>query len=295
MDIQQLRYFKTVATTEKIAEAAEQLFISAPALSTSISRLEKELGVKLFDRAGNRITLNQQGQIFLKHTNHILFSLESSKQEIRQSLAMQGHNINVISTNSLVWVDLIAAFSSEYPAYTLACSNTSIGKLAENGFTTHHTFLFAYDIEVPSSFQHELNHIPLFQFCPTVMLHKDHPLAQESRIHPSQLRDEKLFLSHPHYALNMRVTELLEMYEIPYLTDTYYSHVVRQKMVSQNLGISFATQNHTHLFCENVVYRPLEDPFEKSYARLYWRKDHVLAEHEKEFLSFIEQFYSDLH
>ena len=64
MELQQLKYFKSVAAIGKISDAAESLYISAPALSTSISRLEKELGTKLFDRTSNRITLNAQGQIF---------------------------------------------------------------------------------------------------------------------------------------------------------------------------------------------------------------------------------------
>ena len=42
MELLQLKYFKTVAEIEKISAAAEALYISAPALSTSISRLEKE-------------------------------------------------------------------------------------------------------------------------------------------------------------------------------------------------------------------------------------------------------------
>ena len=66
MELQQLRYFKAVADIGKISDAAESLFISAPALSTSISRLEKELGMQLFDRTSNRISLNPQGRIFLK-------------------------------------------------------------------------------------------------------------------------------------------------------------------------------------------------------------------------------------
>ena len=60
MELQQLKYFKTIAEMQKISEAAAALFISAPALSMSISRLEKELGVKLFDRMHNRVTLNEQ-------------------------------------------------------------------------------------------------------------------------------------------------------------------------------------------------------------------------------------------
>ena len=69
MELQQLKYFKTVAAIGKISEAAEALFISAPALSTSISRLEKELGVQLFDRYAKRIALNAQGEIFLRYVN----------------------------------------------------------------------------------------------------------------------------------------------------------------------------------------------------------------------------------
>ena len=45
MELLQLKYFKVVAEVGKISAAAEQLFISAPALSTSISRLEKSLGI----------------------------------------------------------------------------------------------------------------------------------------------------------------------------------------------------------------------------------------------------------
>ena len=48
-----------MAETGKISDAAQKLFISAPALSTSISRLEKELGIRLFDRTNNRIILSK--------------------------------------------------------------------------------------------------------------------------------------------------------------------------------------------------------------------------------------------
>jgi len=86
VDMQQMKYFKTVAEVGKISEAAEALYISAPALSTAISRLEKELGVKLFDRKNNKITLNRQGEIFLDYVNQAIAQLEETKEELRQSL-----------------------------------------------------------------------------------------------------------------------------------------------------------------------------------------------------------------
>ena len=63
MELLQLKYFKCVAEASSLKTAAESLFISPPALSASISRLERELGVKLFDRTNRSITLNKQENI----------------------------------------------------------------------------------------------------------------------------------------------------------------------------------------------------------------------------------------
>ena len=50
MELLQLRYFKAVAENESLTQTANKLFISPPSLSSTISRLEKELGTELFDR-----------------------------------------------------------------------------------------------------------------------------------------------------------------------------------------------------------------------------------------------------
>ena len=121
MELIQLKYFKTVASIGKISEAAEALFISPSALSTSISRLEKELGVKLFDRTNNRILLNQQGQTFLKYVNQVFASLEAAKTELRQNALLQGHHVSLTSVLSTQWVDLITAFTQSNPQFTPEC------------------------------------------------------------------------------------------------------------------------------------------------------------------------------
>ena len=163
MELLQLKYFKTVAEIGKISAAAEALYISAPALSTSISRLEKELGMKLFDRSSNRITLNAQGQIFLKHVNQIFANLESAKQELNQSLLHQGPHISLVSINTLMWVNLIASFTAEFSKYTLSCASISIPELTENGFSSQHNFLLAHECEIPPTYAEKLDSIFLFQ------------------------------------------------------------------------------------------------------------------------------------
>lgn len=64
MELLQLKYFQTVARLEHMTKAAEELHIAQPSLSKTIARLEKDLGVPLFDRQGRQITLNSFGKYF---------------------------------------------------------------------------------------------------------------------------------------------------------------------------------------------------------------------------------------
>ncbi len=64
MELQQLRYFILAAETQNLSLAAKQLGISQPSLSRSITRLENDLGVKLFSRSGKKITLNERVKPF---------------------------------------------------------------------------------------------------------------------------------------------------------------------------------------------------------------------------------------
>ena len=81
MEIQQLQYFKTVAKMQHMTRAAEILSISQPALSKSISSLEQQLGVPLFDRQGRSIYLNRFGELFLRSVDIILDEYDRVKEE----------------------------------------------------------------------------------------------------------------------------------------------------------------------------------------------------------------------
>lgn len=296
MELQQLKYFKAAADIGKISEAAESLFVSAPALSTSISRLEKELGFPLFDRTNNRILLNTQGQIFLKYVNQIFASLESAKQELRQSLLPQNPHISILSINTAMWVNLITAFLSEYPQYTLSNASTTLPLLAQHGLHSEHSFLLAYETDLPDYLTEELDSIYLFQTYPVVAIHKDHPLADKAELDIRMLAEEKLFLPAPDHPLYMRLEKLFALYDLPLPTDNIYSLVIRLKMVSENQGITFISSSATQTIpLPNIRYIPLITPFPHWNAKLYWRKDRPLTEQETVLKNFCQHFYEGLH
>ena len=62
MEMLQLRYFYESAKNESFAKTAEKYLVPTSSVSASIKRLEAELGIRLFDRSANRITLNANGK-----------------------------------------------------------------------------------------------------------------------------------------------------------------------------------------------------------------------------------------
>lgn len=85
MLLSQLEYFQVVARHQHISRAAEELRIAQPSLSMTIGKLEKELGVQLFDRQGRNIVLNHAGQRLLDHTNFILEQIGKMEHALKQT------------------------------------------------------------------------------------------------------------------------------------------------------------------------------------------------------------------
>lgn len=75
MDLRQLECFRVAARTGSITAAARELHISQPALSMTISRLEEDLGVHLFDRISGKILLNSMGKSLLTNVERIFLEL----------------------------------------------------------------------------------------------------------------------------------------------------------------------------------------------------------------------------
>ena len=65
MNLNQLYYFKTIAKLQNIRIASEKLNVSQPSLSVSMTNLEDELGIKLFEKQGRNVKLTKYGKIFL--------------------------------------------------------------------------------------------------------------------------------------------------------------------------------------------------------------------------------------
>ncbi len=82
MDWEQLAYFRIAGRLQHVTHAAEHLGIAQPSLSRSLGRLEKELGVPLFARAGRAVVLTPYGTAFLARVERALGEIDEGKREI---------------------------------------------------------------------------------------------------------------------------------------------------------------------------------------------------------------------
>ncbi|KIA61503.1 LysR family transcriptional regulator [Nocardia vulneris] len=77
-----LEWFITLAELERVGAAAERLHLTQPTLSRMLGRLERRLGVELFDRRGKRIVLNEFGRIYYEQARRAQAELDTAAKSI---------------------------------------------------------------------------------------------------------------------------------------------------------------------------------------------------------------------
>ncbi|SEK99551.1 LysR substrate binding domain-containing protein [Paenibacillus sp. cl141a] len=115
MEMLQLKYFVTVARLEHMTKAAEELHIAQPALSKTISRLEENLGVPLFERQGRQIRLNPYGRAFLAKATAALQLLEEGRREVEDLAGLEHGRIHLALSNMEQLREPLRLFLREHP------------------------------------------------------------------------------------------------------------------------------------------------------------------------------------
>lgn len=82
LDSKQMHYILKVVECQNITRAAEQLYVSQPALSSLISKVEEELGAKIFNRNTTPLTLTQEGECYVRTARKILALQQAMTEEI---------------------------------------------------------------------------------------------------------------------------------------------------------------------------------------------------------------------
>lgn len=87
--------FYTVANAGNISKAAKELYISQPAISKSIQKLEEGLGCKLFSRSSRGVLLTDEGQLLYNHVKEAFETLNTGEEKLKRSIALGVGHITI--------------------------------------------------------------------------------------------------------------------------------------------------------------------------------------------------------
>lgn len=191
-----LKVFHTVAKRKNFTKAAEELYISQPAVTKHIKEIEQHYKVKLFDRNGSKIKLTTPGETLLKYTeqlfevyNKIDFELNTFTQSWSGTLRIGASS----TVAQYILPSLLATFRTGFPdiKITLTTGNTEQIEQA----------LLQGDIDLGlvegKAKKHDFKYSPFIKDELVLVVNDSHPLASRNSIKPEELLKYPFLLREP--------------------------------------------------------------------------------------------------
>ncbi len=289
MEILQLRYFLELANRQHVSKTAEYLHISQPSLSSTIKKMEDELGVPLFIRNGRGIVLSDYGKVYRDYAEDALLALDNGRSVLKEMHGERETTFKLGMLSPYVWADLISAFEKKYPEINISRYSYE-GNLYVSGLLDNKIDLYLGGINVTND--PRLHYDTLYVDQMVLLVNRKNPL---SRLKEVDLR----FCENENYVNLGEDTNLQQFIDTLYAAANFKPNVImecdytlRDQMVIDNHGVSITTKKATdqlrsrEVKAVKIVYPPY-----KRRLGLVWRKKAYLTYAQKKFIEFADKYY----
>ena len=290
MQLIQLRYFCTVARCQNMSRAADELWISQPALSRAISTLEDELGVKLFERVGRSIQLNAAGQLYYRQVSHILQLLGDATRQV-QDLGNSGCNeVRVLfSAANFICAWFWEQYEQRFPQIKLIikdCYAPTPFDLADCEF-----LIYATPSEYPA-----MESVALLEEELALAMSENHPLAKCESVALADTVNYR-FQSLPiHENLQDNLYKAYQNLgmepDIAFRTEASFTFF--NTLSSTNLLAMVPTCTAFPALGSKLVLRPIRDIPCRRTIYLGWNKEQYLSDTGRQFIDYCKELFTEL-
>lgn len=178
MELLQLRYFRDAAELENFSKVAEKNYVPQPSISKTISKLEQELGVRLFDRNGKKISLNSNGKFFYEKVSTALASLDDGINYFKTP--MQSNIAIYIQAGNR----FISMLTADFLTSTRDIFVSSVNQISNNA-KSNYDFTFMQLLDDMSGLRYER----LMDDEIVLVVSKNHPLCKYDEMSIQSLAD----------------------------------------------------------------------------------------------------------
>ncbi|MCJ7840473.1 LysR family transcriptional regulator [Lederbergia sp. NSJ-179] len=289
MELQYLRYFKVIAELENMTRASEALHVAQPALSKTVRILEEELQVKLFNRKGKNIILNENGRILLKYTYQILNSLKDAKLEIAENNKIQENTVSIaMHAASRLIPPILLDFKKQYPNINFNIEQHRNKKYAEKNadFIIYSTKDKVIDRNVVTLLEEEI----------LIAVPIDHPLAKKEQVYLEELASESFISLQQGKGLSDITNYYCRLagFEPKIVLDSDDPATIRG-LIAVGLGISFLPAiTWKSDLVSNIKLLSISNFDCKRYIHISWKKGTYRSEASKLVCDYIIKFFKQL-
>ncbi len=274
MTLNELRFIVAVAQELNFRRAAEKSYISQPALSLAIQKLEEELGLKIFERGRNEITVTPTGLAIVEQAQRVLEEAERIREIAAQGknqLASPLHVGIIYSVGPYLLPELISGLKTVAPHMPLIVEENITANL-EAGLRNGRLDVIV--IALPFGDAGILTH-SLYDESFEVVVSNDHPWAGRLRIAAQELAGEKVLLLDSGHCFSNQVAEACpEINRKGAEIQQGTSLETIRNMVASGLGITVlpASANGERYRSSLLRVIPFEQPAPARRIALAWRK-----------------------
>lgn len=189
-DLQELQAFLTVAEKLSFRAAAEELYLSPPALSRRIDKLETTLGVRLLERSTRSVELTQVGRIFLERARAGLEELELAALGVADLSEYRVGNITVACVPSVAYYFMpavIARFAQMYPQIRVRILDESANTVLNDVINRRADF----GVNFIGTQEAELDFEPVFSEPFVLAVHPSHRFAKRKKVAWDEVSGER--------------------------------------------------------------------------------------------------------
>ena len=280
MTLTELRYIIAVAREQHFGRAAERCHVSQPTLSVAIKKLEDELGVTIFERGSNEVTLSPVGKLIVQQAQQTLESADSIKQvALRGKDQLSGAlRIGAIHTiGPYLYPDLIPLLHKAAPGMPLVVEENMTAVLTEK---LKHGELDVIIIALPFK-ERGIVTQPLYEEPFVALFPAAHPLTSRKTINSELLEDENVLLLGQGHCFRDHVLEACPACipkpglegDLPHTVEGSSLETIRHMVVS-GLGVTVlpCTAAGAHSYSQRLLaIRRFRNPVPSRTVALAWR------------------------
>jgi LysR family transcriptional regulator, low CO2-responsive transcriptional regulator len=285
MDFDQLEIFLEVARLSSFSRAAEKRFRTQPAISSQIRALEEEVGARLLDRSGGRVSLTASGKVFFKYAEETLERRKTILNEIAETERVPRGEI-VVGANEGTCLHILpgvfAQFKRDYPNVAVNIKRSDYARILDSILENIVDFGVVSLPVTDNRLEAQMIHRDEL----VVITSPKHPLAAKKSVAVSEVATYPLVLPKLGHTRDALDALFYDHHLKPQVAMELDSSELLKRFVAANVGVGFIPRSNIEqdLRAKALVAITLTDVQIRRDLALVFRKDKSLSRAAKAFM-----------